>query len=168
MQVLAVFTENNHYAALERARQISVTAILPSDKAAALLSADASNWLNDIWDQVEIAIGTAAKRGLDAARSALDRVNDMVDQVLGLGMAWVDDVVAVVRARLSEYLKAAVQQALKAVQSTVVVGEQSFKIDRVVLAHSISLSTSVKGSLTEICEFVGEGQFELSAEYAKA
>lgn len=166
MQLIAVLTEQNHYAALERARQISVTKSLPTDRANALLSADASQWLGEIWDHVEIALDRALKRGMEAARPVLEQVGELVDKVVALGAAWVDDVLTTVRERLALYQREAIQQALNGVQQSVSIGERTFEIDRVVVAQSVKVSASVKASLTEVCEFVGEGQIEMSAEYA--
>jgi hypothetical protein len=168
MQVLAVFTEQNHFAALESARKITVTGLLPADKANALSGIDATTWLNRIWDKAESALGLAVKRGLDAARDFVAAVDQLVDEAIGLGKAWVDDMLTVVRARIAEYMKAMVDRALSLVQSKIMVGGAPFAIDRVSIAQTVSLSTSVKLSLTEACEFVGEGQMEVSAEYAKA
>jgi len=168
MQVLAVLTVQHHESALAQARRIGLSALLSADRANAPLSADATHWLNEIWDQIELAVDRAMKRGLQAAQPILARVNELVDEVLGLGSAWVDEVLLTVRTRLSVYLRSAIEQALTLVQQSVVIGGQSFRIDRVVLSHTISLSSSIKASLTEVCEFVGEGQIELSAEYCAA
>ena len=168
MQVLAVFTEQNHYAALEAARILTVVGFLPADKANALSGVDATIWLNKIWDKAEAALGLAVKRGMAAARGLVAVVDQLVDEALGLGKVWVDDMLTVVRARIAEYMKSMVNGALSMVQSKIVVGGAPFAIDRVAIAQTVSLSTSVKLSLTEACEFVGEGEMQISAEYAKA
>lgn len=166
MQLVVVLTEDQHYQALQFARQINLRMAVSAGKANAPLLAEATRWLSDVWDTVEEALDKARQRGLDASRALMTEVSRKVDEMVALGAAWLDDVLTVVRERLSEYLRRAIQDALRIVQKSIMIGDRELKLARVTVTNSIKVSASVKASLLEVCEFVGEGQMELAAEYS--
>ena len=166
MLLVVVLRDDQHYQALKAARQIDLRIAVSAGKANAPLIADATRWLSEIWDSVEETLASARKRGLEASRMFMAEVSRKVDEMVTLSTSWVDDVLTVIRERLSSYLRHAIQEALRIVQNTIIVGERELKLDRVTLSNSIKVSASVKASLLEVCEFIGEGQIELSAEYS--
>jgi hypothetical protein len=166
MSLLGAITLEQHEHALEMARVIGLPLQPIAGRALAPLGADAAKWLNDLWDRVEETLERAVSRGLDAAREGIEGVNKEIDRLFALGKAWVDDVVSVVRARLSEYLRQAMNGALNAVQETIQVNGQELRIEKLDLKYSVKMSASIKGSLLEVCEFVSGGEIELSAHYS--
>ena len=165
MQVLVSITQDQHYRALEAARRIDISVAFVRGKANAPLNAEAAKWLNSIWDRAEEALEHALTRGLAAARASIEQVSAKVSELLTLSAGWVDDLLEIVRSRLSIYFQEAFKAALGTVQKSVVVGGQEFPISEVTLTYSLKLSSSVEASLTKVCEFVAEGQIQLAAKY---
>jgi hypothetical protein len=132
------------------------------------LNDEAEGWISSLWDDIEVALRSAYRQGMDAARPWIDKVSDLTKQLtvkLGQGAEKVRTVIAT---RLKTYLQKAIDAALGLVQTSIMVGGKSLAVTSVTIEQKITLSGSLKASLEEIGEFIAEGEISLSAEYGTA
>jgi hypothetical protein len=165
MQLIALVNEDINRVALRAARVVGSETPLALEGFTAPLDNEMLAGVTKIWDKIEEAITSACQSGVDAARPLIDEVERRIGEFAKGVTKAAQQIRAVISERLHVYLKSVIDGALQRVQATISVGGQELKITSVTVEQKVSMSTSIKASLTEICEFVADGEFTLSAEY---
>jgi hypothetical protein len=168
MKLLVTVDDSVHTAALRKARELGEGPTLPGTVLHAMLDDDVSSWVRRIWDDAEAAIRRAYHEGLDAAQPYIQKVSDRLSELGSATAKHIEEVRAIVTAKLNAYLQETIDGALSRVRGTVSIGGRAFSIEKVTIDQTVKLSGSLKASLEEICEFVAEGEISLSAEYGSA
>jgi hypothetical protein len=168
MRVLAIVNEDINRKALRIAREVGVTAPLSLDGYTTLLDNKVVEEVTKIWDKIEQAITSAYQSGLSAAQPFIDHVDSALGEFARGASKTAQEIRTVIAERLHVFLQNAIDGALKRVQSTINIGGRELHMKGVTVEHRVSVSTSIKASLTEICEFVANGELTLSAEYGSA
>lgn len=166
MKLLAIIGEDVHVSAIRTARQLGKQKPFSASVLNAPLDVDASGWFNRIWDAVEAALNSAYRQGMDATKPLIDKVSVMCAELTTGFAKYAEFVQNAIAERLEAYLQATIDGALERVRPKIVVGGAQLKVIGVTLDQKIKLSGSVKGSLTEICQFVAEGEISVGAQYA--
>jgi hypothetical protein len=154
-----------HTAALRAARAVGTDVALPPGVLHAPLDAEARAWLGRIWDTVEGALRGAYREGMEAARPLIEKASSQLAEMTTTLAKHAEDVQATIAARLDAYLQAAIDGALKTVRGSVSIGGRELRMSKVTVQQRITLSGSLQFSLSQVCEFVSEGEVTLSAEY---
>jgi len=168
MKVLAVVNEQVHHEALAAARRIGVTQVSADSGLPTVQVDDVMRWVNRLWDPIEEAIAQAYHQGMAAAQPMIDGLNAQIAELLANTSARAREVRTIIAERLNTYLTNTIDGALSRVRASISVGGQTLIISNVTVEQKLSLSSSLKMSLSEICEFVAEGELTLSAEYGAA
>lgn len=167
MKILAVVNDEVHQNALKQARAIGDGGVPSNDGLKSILDDEVSQWVTRLWDSVEEAITRAYRQGSQAAAAAIEQVNRQLDELLKSSAKAARQVQSIIAERLHTYLQQAVDGALRRVRATINIGGQDLMMRSVTVEQKVNVSTSIKMSLTEICEFVADGEITLSAEYAR-
>jgi len=166
MKVVAVINEQIHLDALAVARRIGPEQIPSMAGFNSVQIDDALDWATGLWDKIENALTQAGQMGMDAARPVIDAVNAQFSEVLAEAGGLAQEVRAILLERLHGYLQQMIDGALSRVQDRITVGGQTLTVHNVKIEQKLKLSSSLKMSLSELCQFVAEGEIVLSAEYA--
>lgn len=168
MKLIAVVNEQVHQSALAEARQIRYSPSYSTDGLNSVLPDEVTSWVNKLWDPIEEALTSACRKGMESTRPIIDKILADLDTLCADMTNRAREVRAVISARLNQYLLATIDGALERVRANIRVGGQQLTMTSVTVEQKVNISTSLKMSLSEICEFVAEGEITLSAEYARA
>lgn len=138
---------------------------LVGDGLYAPLPDDARHWLGRLWGVVTQALLLAATEGYEKAKPVISEFNNLFQQAqadLGIGLLLVRDELI---GRMNAYIKALIKLALGSVEAIINVGGRDMQVTTVTLQQSLKMSGSVSLSITDICQFVSEGQLIISAQY---
>jgi len=165
MRLLAIVNEDINRNALRAARNVGTGTPLTLDGFNSPLDNRVMEEVTKIWDKIEQAITSAYHSGVVVARPLIDEVERCIGEFAKGASKTAQQIRTVIGERLHVFLKSAVDGALQRVQASISVGGQELKMKSVTVEQKVSMSTSIKASLTEICEFVADGEITLSAEY---
>lgn len=166
MKLLAVVDEQVHQDALGAARRIGTVQTVSQTGLNTVQVDEVMAWVTRLWDPIEEAIVMAYRQGMAAARPIVEQLHTELTALANNVSARARDVQAILSERLNTYLMRAIDGALGRVRDHITVGAKQFTINSVKVDQKVSVSSSLKMSLSEICEFVAEGEIALSAEYA--
>lgn len=166
MKMLILMNDRVQEEAIQSARRLGGDGLLPAGVLNAPLGSDALEWTSKIWDEMEFALKSAYRNGMDAARPIIDKVSALTQQVNTQLMASAEEIRIAVSAKLSSYVQTVIDGALSQVRSTITVGGQILHMSSVTIDQKITLSGSLKFALQEVCEFVAKGEIALAAAYA--
>lgn len=149
--------------ALTAARDEGITRDYPG------LSAPLDGILNgrvsEVWESVETALRDAFIHGKEYSRQALDTAVTRAEQFIQGAGNRAKDVRQALLAKIQAYLSQFVDAALSQVRGTVKVGEAELELDALEISQSVSLTGSIKASLSEIVGLTSEGQLSVTASY---
>jgi hypothetical protein len=163
MRLLALVNEDINRTALRAARNVGGATPLALDGFNSPLDNKVMAEVTKIWDKIEQAITSAYQSGIGAAKPLIDEVESCIGEFVKGVSKTAQQIRTVIFERLHVFLKSAIDGALQRVQATISVGGQELKMKSVTVEQKVSMSTSIKASLTEICEFVADGEITLSA-----
>jgi hypothetical protein len=127
-----------------------------------------ATWLGRIsetWDMVEAALREAYLWGRDAAQQALADAIAQAEQLLRSAGKRARDVHQALLERAQAYLTVLIRSALAQVHGVLDVAGTKLKLVSVEVAQSISLTGSLKASITELVALTGAGEISVSASY---
>jgi hypothetical protein len=167
MKVVAIVDEEMHMKALAAARHIGTTQVLSTHGLNAVQVDEVMEWVIGLWDPIEAAISKACQQGMEAARPLVLQVQADLATLCNNASERARQVRAVLVERLNTYLMQVIDGALSRIRDHVTVGAKKFTISSITVDQKVSVSSSLKMSLSEICEFVAEGEIAVSAEYSQ-
>ena len=155
MEMLIIVGDEIHDQALAKARAIP---LVPAAGGRGGLNAplpdEARQWFDRIWDTTEAALLRARRQGKEAAEGFVTKVETLLEEA----SAALKDRFQLLRdrllERLSEYMTALIDAALKLVRPTLSVGGLMLPVRSVTVEQRLMLSGSVKASLQEIIESI--------------
>ena len=163
---MPVFVDENVLdEALDKARMVGAPKGLPVRGLHAPLDETLSSSTNELWDLAEGAVRTSWENGKQAAARLLAEFHEKLEQVrakVGEGFSTVRRVIV---ERLNNFFTALVEGALERIQPRIKVAGKSIEMRTVKIEQTLKMSSSLKASLEDICEFVAEGEVAVSAEY---
>jgi hypothetical protein len=165
MKMLILIDEKVQTEALQKARLIGGDSLLAAGVLNAPLGGEALDWITKIWDEMEIALKSAYRNGIEAARPIIDRVSVLTQEVNAKLLNSAEEIRIAVSAKLSDYVQTMIDGALLQVRPTIIVGGRELHMSSVTIEQKIGLSGSIKVALHEVCEFVAKGELSLSSEY---
>lgn len=127
-----------------------------------------ATWLGRIgeaWDKVEAALREAYLWGREAAEETLADAITNAELLLRSAGKRARDVHQAILERAQAYLTVLVQSALAQVQGVLRVAGTELRLVSVEVAQSISLTGSLKASLTDLVALTGAGEISVSASY---
>jgi hypothetical protein len=124
-----------------------------------------SGRVEDAWDKIRDALTHAYEQGKDGARSVLDEAQAAVDSVMASAGSRAREVASALRAKLRSYVATFIDEMLKQVRPSILVGADSLRLSEVHLTQKVVLSGSLKASLTEAFELTSNGEFQVEATY---
>jgi len=132
------------------------------------MSAELDYWVNKIWDVTESTLRLARDAGAGAIAGQLEKLSIGWAEVNEKFKQGAERVRAAIIARLNDFLRRLIEGALSRVQSSIKIGDREIAISGVTIEQKLKLGGSLKASLEEICEFIGEGEISLAANYGTA
>jgi len=168
MKLLAVVNEQVHQDAMAAARRVGTDQVASVKGLHTVQMDEVMRWVNRLWDPIEEAIAKACREGIVMARPMIDALNEQLTELYTNVSKQAKEVRSIIAERLNVYLLEVIDGALGRVRASINVGGQQLAIKNVTVEQSLKISNSLKMSLSEICEFVAEGEITLAAEYAQA
>ncbi|KQP45020.1 hypothetical protein [Pseudorhodoferax sp. Leaf274] len=166
MTNLLVLDDTIFQNALRAARAMGNDTPLPVGVLNSPLGDDASYWVNRLWDAAETALTRAYRDGRAAAQPLIDKLAVQLQEAGTAVAGRFADISASLTEKLNAYLQAAIDGALARVRPFITIGGERLALQKVGVEQKISLSGSLKASLESLCEFVADGEFAISTEYA--
>jgi hypothetical protein len=121
--------------------------------------------ISEVWESVERALREAFIHGMDYAREALDQAVSSAENLIKNAGVRAKDVHQALLAKLQEYLSRLVDAALSQVRRIIEVGDIQLELDALEVSQRISLTGSIKASLTEIVALTSAGELTVGASY---
>src|SRR4051812_39190668 len=163
MYVHATIGRVDFEAALASARNVGADGNLPG--MAAPLDSGLWGRISEAWDTVERALRQAVQYGLDAARQGVDDAVSAAEGLVRAAGHRARDVHEALLARLQDYLAHLLDSALSRVRQAVVVGGATLALTGVELSQKISLTGSLKVTITDVAALTGAGEVTVLARY---
>jgi vacuolar-type H+-ATPase subunit H len=129
-----------------------------------------ATWLGkvaEVWDKVEAALRDAYAWGRETATSALNSAVAAAEELIRSAGRRGRDMQQALLERAQRYLSTLVRGALEQVDQTIAVGSLQLELTSVQLGQTISLSGSLKASITELVAFTGGGEITIAASYGR-
>ncbi|MEV0117678.1 hypothetical protein AB0H77_31330 [Streptomyces sp. NPDC050844] len=163
MQAIAVITHDDFEAALAAAREVDTLTV--GGGLAAPLGAGLGGRVDALWDRVEDALVQAYEWGREKAQEALaDAVAETEALLVSVGRQ-ASAVHQAMMKRVTEYLTKLIDRALATVRPAVSVGKRTLELVGVEISQSVSLSGSLKASITDLVNLTASGQLVVHARY---
>lgn len=163
MIVVGIVNVQGFEAALTAARDEGVTHSYPG--LAAPLDGILKGWVSEAWESIEKALRDAFTHGSEYSRQALDAAVTRAEQLIQDAGIRARDVRQALLAKIQAYMSQFVDAALSQVRGTVQAGNTQLELDALEISQSVSLTGSIKASLSEIVGLTSEGQLSVTASY---
>lgn len=124
--------------------------------------------ISEVWESVERALRDAYVHGREHARQALDDAVTRAENLLREAGTKARDVHQALLAKIQTYLSRLIDAALGQVRRIILVENSQLELDALEVSQSISLTGSIKASLSEIVALTSEGQLTVTASYKAA
>jgi hypothetical protein len=122
----------------------------------------------EVWESVEQALRDGFVHGMEHARSALGKAVSSAESLIQGAGARAKDVHQALLAKIQTYLARLVDAAISQVRRIVEVGNIQLELDELEVSQRISLTGSIKASLTEIVALTSAGELTVTASYKMA
>jgi hypothetical protein len=160
---VGMVTRQGFEAALTAARDEGQTRTYPG--LAAPLDGGLLGQISEVWESVERALRDAYVQGREYSRQALDTAISSAERLIQSAGARARDVHQALLGKIQTYVSGLIDTALSQVRRIVQVGDTQLELDALEVSQSVSLTGSIKASLSEIVALTSEGQLTVSASY---
>ena len=166
MIVIGAVDRQEFEVALTAARDEGLTRTYPG--LSAPLDGTLLGKISEVWESVEIALRDAYVYGSERAREALDTAVSHAENLIRGAGTRAKDVHQALLAKIQTYVSRLIDAALSQVRRTIQVGDSRLALDELEVSQSVSLTGSIKASLSEIVALTSEGQLTVTASYKTA
>jgi hypothetical protein len=163
MIVIGAVNRQGFEVALTAARDEGTTRTYPG--LSAPLDGTLLGKISEVWESVEVALRDAYVYGSERAREALETATRSAENLIRGAGARAKDVQQALLAKIQTYVSRLIDVALSQVRRTIQVGDSWLELDALEIGQSVSLSGSIKASLSEIVALTSEGQVTVTASY---
>lgn len=164
MLATAVITREDFEAALAAAREVGTVTV--GGGLASQLGASLTGRIQEVWDHIDSALSRAYQYGLEKARDSLDAAVQAAEDLLASVGRQASAVHQELMARVETYLSGIIDRALATVRPTVTIGSRTLQLEGVDLSQTISLSGSLKATITDMVNLTASGQIIVNARYS--
>lgn len=168
MAMVIFLTEEAHFSALRAARQVGRPSPATSEGASAFPTDKIIEAGEEVWELCESAVMQAYTDGVESARLLIDSAVAKFNQVAHDVKDRVKELNTLLTKRINTYLYHAMDSALRSIRHSLQVGDKHVMLKSLTIDQKVKVGGALKASLTEACEFVAEGEFSISMEYAEA
>ncbi|WP_405494044.1 hypothetical protein [Nocardia sp. NBC_00511] len=119
----------------------------------------------EVWDHIEAALRKAYQFGVEQAQDLLRTAVDQAENLLREAKARAESVEQQLQERLQGYLSGLLDRALQGVRSALTVGETRLGLVGIDVSQKITLTGSLKVSISELVALTGAGELTVVARY---
>ncbi|MDQ1013543.1 hypothetical protein [Streptomyces afghaniensis] len=166
MPVSALILRQDFETAIDSARSLGPEHAVPG--LASPLDVDWAGRIGRVWDRIEQALREAFQYGRERAEELARTAAGEAEELLTAAGHKAYDVHQALLAKLQAYVSTLVDAALAHVRSQLILGGTTFVLADVELAQMISMTGSLKASITELVSLTSSGEISVTARYSAA
>jgi hypothetical protein len=123
---------------------------------------------SEAWERIRDLLNQAARKGWDAVQSMVDDVNAHINELALELKGEAEEFKKYLLEKLQELMRETFDFVLRSIRSRIQVGEASYVLNSVDLESKLVYSSSIEGSVTALCKFVGKGETVVKGTYVLA
>ncbi|MEV6336951.1 hypothetical protein AB0M12_19780 [Nocardia vinacea] len=123
--------------------------------------------VNGVWDRIEHALRTAFQFGVEQARDLTEQAIKAAEALLDQAADRAEAVQQRLLAEMQAYLSTIIDRALNTVRPHLTIGGATIPLAGVEVSQKISLTGSLKISVTELIALTGGGELTVLARYER-